>query len=210
MKAAIRDTGDIEPVFGILHDGLLLFLKNGGGLRTVAAADCEIIDGRRSALWADRNGESAFAEFFESYFRENLDSGAPRETFVAESYHELFRREFPCGEAETPKYYGKGLVRCPYCGRIFRPLSHLGMIRCSDSGCRRDMNNPFYDPERIKDSIEWGRLTYLAEHRDQYYCPKTQRYYPAPPSAAALLYEALREWFREWRLRHHRRRGQEK
>lgn len=199
----------VEPVFGLLHGGALLIWES-GRLRSVAAAECEIVDGRRSTLWTDRNGDAAFVEFFEAYFTENLNNRAPRERFVAESYRELFLREFPCVEAETPKYYGDGLIRCPRCGRIFRPLSHLGMVRCNDSACHLDMNNPFYDPEQIKGSIEWKRLAHLAEYRGQYYCPKTQRYYPNVPSRLALLREALSEWFSEWRRCHHRRRGQER
>lgn len=210
MKVKLRDTAGIEPVFGILHDGVLIFPKNCGGLRTVPFESCEIVDDRKSALWMMRDGESAFAEFFEAYFSVNLGNRAPREMFVAASCRELFRREFPCDDLETPKYHGNDLVSCPHCGRIFRPLSFLGVICCNDNCCRRDMNNPFYDPARIRDSIEWGRLVHLAEYRGQYYCPKNRRYYTRPPSVAALLYERLIERLREWRRRHHWRRGQEK
>lgn len=210
VKIKLRYTAEIEPVFGMLRGGLLIFPQTGGGLRTIATEACEIVDDRKSALWVTRNGEAAFAEFFEAYFSVNLESGAPRERFVAASYRELFRREFPGAELETPKYHGDGLVRCPHCGRIFRPLSFLGVVCCNDRSCLLDMNNPFYAPERIKESIEWGRLTHLAEYRGKYYCPKTQRYYPQPPSGATLLYEMFVERFREWRRRHRRRRGQEK
>lgn len=209
MKVKFNGASDMEPVFGILRGGSLLIWAD-GGLRSVAANECEIVDDRKSALWMYRDGDSAFAEFFEPYFRENLSNGAPRERFVAESYRELLLREFPRDDAETPKYYGNGLIRCPRCGRIFRPLSLLGMVRCNDRACRLDMNNPFYDPARIRESIEWKRLAHLTEYRARYYCPKTQRYYPAVPSRAELLREVLVEWFREWRKRHHRRRGQEK
>ena len=207
MKIKLRDTAEIEPVFGMQNGGLLIFPQN-GVLRTVAPGECEIVDDRKSALWTDRDGETAFAEFFETYFQVNLGNGAPRERFIAISYRELFRREFPCGDLEVPKYHGDGLVRCPHCGRIFRPLSFLGVIRCNDRNCLRNMNNPFYDPERIKKSIEWRRLSHLAECSEQYFCPKTQRYYPRPPSGTALLYERLVERFREWRRRRHRRPGQ--
>ena len=202
MKIKIRDTADIEPVLGVLRNGWLVFPEKGGALRLVGAGDGEVVDTRKSALWITRDGGSAFAEFFEVYFSVNMSNGAPRERFIAASYRELFLREFPCDELKTPEYHGNGLVRCPHCGRIFRPLSFLGVIRCNDRECLRDMNNPFYDPARIKESIEWGRLNHLAEYRGLYYCPKTQRYYPKPPSWAALLCELFAEWVRD------RRRGQ--
>ena len=210
MKILVRGSEDVFPVFGLLRGGALTFDRREMVFRIVPAADHEVVDGRSSSFWYGRDGETTFAEFFEKYFRENLANGAPREKFVAESYHELFDREFPRDEQETPKYYGNGLVSCPRCGRIFRPLSFLGTIRCNDRDCRMEMNNPFYDPERLKESIEWSRLTYLAECRDRYYCVKTQRYYPIPPSRAALFAERVSEWFREWRKRRRNRRGREK
>ena len=210
MRILVRGSEEIFPVFGVLRGGALIFDRREEIFRVVPAADQEIVDGRSSSFWCENDGGSAFPEFFERYFRENLASGAPREKFVAESYHELFDREFPRDDLEKPKYYGKGLVRCPRCGRIFRPLSFLGTIRCNDRECRLEMNNPFYDPERLKESIEWGRLTHLAEFRDRCYCVKTQRYYPAPPSRTALFAERFSEWFREWRKRHRRRRGYER
>ena len=210
MRIKIRGSEDILPVFGLLGGGALTFDRRETIFRILPAADYEVVDGRSSAFWCELEGGSAFAEFFEKHFRENLANGAPREKFVAESYLELFDREFPHDDLETPKYYGNGLVRCPQCGRIFRPLSFLGTIRCNDRDCRMEMNNPFYAPERLKESIEWGRLTYLVECRDRYYCVKTQRYYPVPPSRAALFAERVSEWFREWRKRRRRQTGHEK
>ena len=186
-------------MFGMLRAGALVFDPTGGSFRTVAADDYEVVDGRKSSFWIESGGETAFAEFFERYFFENLANQAPREKFIAESCLELFDREFPRDELDTPKYYGNGLVSCPKCGKIFRPLSFLGVIRCTDRDCRLLMNNPFYDPERLKESIEWGRLEHLSECREQYFCAKTQRCYPAPPSRAALLAERLSERFRKWR-----------
>ena len=205
MRITVGDSEKIEPVFGELSGALLILTPDGRGFTRVPAESCVIVDGRRSALWIERGREWAFAEFFETYFSENLANGAPREKFIVESCGELFSREFPRDDLELPKYYGDGLVRCPRCGRIFRPLSYLGVIRCNDRDCRMDMNNPFYDCERIRESIEWGRLSYLAEYRDRYYCSKMERYYPAPPGRLAICREKLAEWFREWRLRHRRR-----
>ena len=201
MRITVGDSGKIEPVFGELSGVLLVPTSDGRGFARVAAGICVVVDGRRSALWVERDREWAFAEFFETHFLENLANGAPRERFVVESYGELFGREFPRDNLELPKYYGDGLVRCPRCGRISRPLSYLGVIRCNDRDCRMDMNNPFYDRERIRESIEWGRLSYLAEYRDQYYCLKMERYYPAPPGRLAIYREKLSEWFRDWRRR---------
>ena len=194
----------------MLRGGLLISGKDHAGVHIAAAAECEVVDARPSALWEECDGERAFAEFFEVYFSKNLTVGAPREKFVVQSYFELFDREFPRDDLEIPKYYGEGLVMCPRCGRIFRPLSYLGVIRCNDLKCRLEMNDPFYDPKRVKESIEWGRLSYLAECRGQYYCVKTERYYPAPPSCAKVFYERFSEYLREWWRRHRPRRGQEK
>ena len=210
MRIKAPGFDEIVPVFGMLRGGALIFDRRNGTFRVVDSKECEVVDDRRSSFWIGHDGERAFAEFFERYFGENLAHGAPREKFIAESYHELFDREFPRDELDTPKYYGNGLARCPRCGRIFRPLSHLGVIRCNDRNCRMAMNNPFHDPERLKESIEWGRLTHLSECRELYYCAKTQRYYSAPPGRMALLRERLGEWFAEWRRKHRRRRGQEK
>ena len=209
MRVRIHGSDEIVPVFGTLRGGLLISGPDRAELRPVAA-EYEIVDARPSALWSERDGERAFAEFFEAYFAENLASGAPREKFVVQSYFELFDREFPRNDLELPKYYGDGLVMCPRCGRISRPLSFLGVIRCNDLKCRLEMNNPFYDPEQLEDSIEWGRLSYLSECREQYYCAKMDRYYPAPPSILKVFGERLSEGFREWRQRHRPRRGQEK
>ena len=100
----------------MLRSGALVFDPTGGGFRTVAADDYEVVDGRKSSFWIESGGETAFAEFFERYFMENLANQAPREKFIVESCLELFDREFPRDELETPKYYGDGLVRCPHCG----------------------------------------------------------------------------------------------
>ena len=202
--------GEIVPVFGTLHGDLLIPGTEHAELRTVAAADCEIVDPKPSALWAERDDERAFAEFFETYFLENLDNGAPRETFVVQSYFQLFDREFPREELRSPKYYGDGLIMCPRCGRISRPLSYLGVICCNERTCRMEMNNPFYDPELVNKSIEWGLLSHLAEHRDRYYCVKMERYYPAPPSRMKILRERCSEYLREWWRVHRPRHGQEK
>ena len=210
MRIRVNDSAEVVPVFGMLHSGVLIPGPNHAGLRTVPAADCETVDARPSALWCARDGEVAFSEFFEAYFTVNLANSAPREKFVAESYFELFDREFPRDDLPSPKYYGDGLIMCPSCGRISRPLSRLGMIRCNDRECRLTMNNPFYDPEHLKESIEWGRLSYLAEFREQYYCVKMERYYPAPPSSMKILYERCSEYIREWWRVHRPRRGQEK
>jgi len=200
VKIRIRD-GGIEPAFGIFDDSVLIFDRHNTVFRLVGADEHRLVDDRHSACWSERDGKLAFAEFFETYFTENLAGGAPREKFVAEGYFELFEREFPDPDAKIPQYYGDGLVRCPRCGRIFRPLSYLGQIKCNDRGCGMEMNNPFYAPERLKESIEWKRLSHLAEYADQYYCAANRRYYPARPSRTALLVERACEWFRERRGR---------
>lgn len=210
MRIRVNGSAEIVPVFGMLRGGLLISGSSRAELRTVAADRCEVVDARPSALWSERDGERAFAEFFEAYFTVNLADGAPREKFVVQSYFKLFDREFPRDDLQLPKYHGNGLVMCPRCGRIFRPLSRLGVIRCNDRECRLEMNDPFYDPERLEESIEWGRLSHLAEYREQYYCAKTERYYPAPPSRVKVFWERFSESFREWRERHRPRRGQEK
>ena len=194
----------------MLRGGLLISGRSHTELRTVSAAGCDVVDARPSAFWIERDGERAFAEFFEAYFRENLTGGAPREKFVVQSYFELFDREFPRDDSGSPKYYGDGLVMCPRCARIFRPLSYLGVIRCNDHACRSELNNPFYDPKRIKESIEWGRLSHLLEYRNLYYCAKMGRYYPTPPSGVKIFYERVSEYIREWWRIHRPRRGQEK
>ena len=209
MKIQTHD-GDTEPAFGILDGGVLILDRHDAVFRVVVPDMYRIIDERRSNFWEERNGKFAFAEFFETYFSENLTNGAPREKFVVQSYFELFDREFPRDDLEIPKYYGDGLVSCPRCGRIFRPLSCLGAIRCNDPACGMEMNNPFYDTARSKESIEWKRLSHLAEYRTQYYCAKTERYHPAPPSRLKVFCERLSESFREWREKHRPRRGQEK
>ena len=210
MRIKAHGSDDVIPVFGVLRDGLLTSGKDDAELLTFSAADCEVIDARPSALWIERGGERAFAEFFEAHFRENLINGAPREKFVVQSYSVLFGREYPRDDLEVPKYYGDGLVMCPRCGRIFRSLSRLGVIRCNDRACRLEINNPFYDPERIKESIEWGRLSHLIENRDRYYCAQMERYYPVPPSGAKIFYERLSEYLRKWWRKHRPRRGQER
>ena len=210
MRITIRGSDEIVPVFGMLRDGLLISGEDHAELRVVSAAECTVVDSRPSALWIERGGESAFSEYFETYFRKNLAHGAPRERFVVQSYFELFDREFARDDLGLPKDYGDGLVMCPRCGRIFRPLSYLGVIRCNDRACRLEMNDPFYDPERIKESIEWGRLTHLVEFRNQYFCAKMERYYPARPSFLKILHERLSEYLREWWRVHRPRRGQEK
>ena len=210
MRIRVAGSAEVVPVFGILRGGMLIPGPAHAELRTVPAADCETVDARPSALWREHDGELVFAEFFEAYFTENLTNSAPREKFVAESYSELFDREFPRDGLSAPKYYGDGLVMCPHCGRISRPLSYLGVIRCNDVKCRMELNNPFYDPEHLKESIEWGRLSHLAEFRGQYYCVKMERYYPAPPSCMKIFYERCSEYLREWWRVHRPRRGQEK
>ena len=210
MRIRLGGSDEVTPVFGALHCGLLIPAGEGGALRVVPEAECTIVDGERSVFWAERNGEFAFEEFFEPWFSHNLDNGAPRETFVIESYRVLFDREFPRADLKEPKYCGNGLVMCPHCGGISRPLSFLGVIRCTDPRCRAFFNNPFYDLERIRESIEWGRLSHLSEYRGQYYCPPMRRYYPAPPGQWALIRERLSGWFRELLHRCRPRRGQEK
>ena len=63
----------------MLRGGLLVSRSDCAELRTVPAAECEVVDSQPSALWIERDGERAFAESFETYFRENLTNGAPRE-----------------------------------------------------------------------------------------------------------------------------------
>lgn len=209
MKIELCD-GGIAPVFGILDDGMLVLDRQNVRFRLIPLDEPRTIDVRSSALWIEHGGQRAFPEFFETYFSQNLIQGAPRETFVAKSYFELFDREFPRDDLAFPKYYGDGLVRCACCGRIFRPLSFLGTIRCNAPDCRSEMNNPFYDSAMIRESVEWKRLSCLSDHAGQCYCTKTMRYYSSPPGRVALIKEYLMEWVDKWLDRRQRHGGQVK
>lgn len=199
----IEFEGKTEPVFGIRGEAALIFpADNTWEYRAVGAG--KIVDSASSGLWVEGDGLSAFPEFFETYFRENLANGAPRELFVVESYRELFYREFPRVALPTPKYCADGLVMCPKCARIFRPLSYLGIVRCNDPKCRIEMNNPLYDRELLRESIEWKRLNYMSEFGNRCYCVKTRRYYPHPPGKWELLREKIAEWLAERRRRRER------
>ena len=190
------------PVFGIRENGGLL-LETGEELRysdhNEQKTDWRIIDRRKSAFWENRGGEWAFPEWFRPYFGINLANGAAWETRIVKYYRELFLREYPRDDLASPEYYGRGLIRCPKCGRIFEPLSFLGVVRCNGYRCRLEMNNPFYDPERLKESCEWGRLEYELPGPNGYYYVKTQRYYPAPPTVFGLGREWLVRWLEEYR-----------
>ena len=184
----------LAPVFGVLEDGTLLIETDGciEHLKTdVHDRGFRIIDGRGSAFWEDRGGIRAFPEWFKPYFCENLANGAAWEALIVKYYRELFMREFPRDDLEMPKYYGRGLVRCPKCGRSFEPLSFLGVVRCNGFRCRSEMNNPFYSPERLRESCEWGRIEYELPGPVGYYYARTGRYYPSPPGVWDLAREQI-------------------
>ena len=191
-----------EPVFGMLRDGALVFDRNASVLRVIAANKYKVADGRASTFWVEHDGQSAFPEFFEPYFNENLACEAPRERYIADGCRELFDREYPREELKAPKYFGRGLIMCPVCGTIFEPLSFLGIVYCTGRECRFAMNNPFYDPERLRESIEYRKLEgYMLDYANRCYCVKTQRYYPAPPTRWDLWREALAKRYDDWRRR---------
>ena len=207
MRINADGSAGIEPVFGMLRGGALVFDRNAGIFRTVAMDKYKAVDDRTSSFWVKRDGQSAFPEFFEPYFSENLACKAPRELYIAEGYRELFDREYPREGLMLPKYYGRGLVMCPVCGTIFEPLSFLGVVYCTGRECRLAMNNPFYDPERLRESIEYRKIQgYRSEHANRYYCVKTQRYYPSPPTRWDLLREALAEYLNDLRRRRREKR----
>lgn len=206
MRIDADGFAEIEPVFGILSGGALVLDPSAGVFRTIPADSYRMVDDRASAWWAERDGGFAFPEFFEPYFTENLAHKAPRECFVVECWRELFDREHPRDDLPRPEYFGRGLVMCPVCGTIFEPLSFLGVVRCTGRECRAEMNNPFYDREHLNESIEWKRLSHLVEHRNRYFCVKTRKYYPVPPTNWSLFCEALSERLKEMRRRREERR----
>jgi len=201
----------LAPVFGMRDDGALL-VESAAGLRYLPPNDgnFEVVDGRRSEFWVRGADGWAFPEWSVPYFGENLANGAEREAAVVKCYRELFLREFPRAGLELPKYHGNGLIRCPRCGRIFEPLSFLGWVRCNGFRCRLEMNNPFYDPARLRESCEWGQLEYaLAAGQGGYYHAETRRYYPRPPTRRDLWCGQIVSWLDEFRRRRRHRRWQE-
>jgi|GEM_PF-6309111 len=199
----------LEPVFGIRDDGALLIGSGDGVYCIPGRSGVTVADGRRSALWKRGVDGWAFPEWFIPYFWENLKNGAERERAIVVCYRELLLREFPRADLALPRYSGSGMIRCPRCGRIFEPLSFLGVVRCNGYRCHLEMNNPFYAPERLRESCEWKRLTYYLAGQGGYYHAPTRRYYPAPPTEWDLLRERIVMRWAEWRRRRRLRRWQE-
>ena len=185
----------LAPVFGVLANGALLLETNGCIIRHSASDlrdhGVRMVDARKSAFWEPRGEDWAFPEWFEPYFGENLANGAAWETLIVRYYRDLLLREFPRDGLAMPKYYGKGLIRCPRCGRSFEPLSFLGVVRCNGFRCRWAMNNPFYDPERLRESCEWGRIAHELPGPAGYYHAPNGRYYPSPPNVWDLAREQI-------------------
>ena len=198
------------PVFGVLENGRLLTEKDGGLNPSVPDVKdhhgWRVIDGRDSAFWENHGGARAFPEWFKPYFNENLVNGAAWEALIVRYYRDLFLREFPRDGLVMPEYYGRGLIRCPQCGRCCEPLSFLGVVRCNGSRCRLEMNNPFYNPARLRESCEWGRIGHELPGPAGYYHAKNGRYYPSPPDILDLVRERIVMFWDGCRRRDDRRR----
>lgn len=184
-EQSISDSS-VSPVFGMQESNgqreLLIFHNN--FVSFSPWNEYEIIDERPSSFWISCDISagvkiSAFPEWFEKYFYENLGNDAPREINLLKIYYDFFMREYSQSFFSSAKSIGDNWYQCPECDGVFAFPSCFGVLRCE--GCFRYLNNPNEDYKRVHSSSELNILQENCEHKNFYFNETNKKYYRHPP-----------------------------
>ena len=184
-------TGQIQksyPVFGIRkHNDVKEYIlaTHGFFLNFYSVDQFELLDFRESGFWnlfRDNDSElKIFPEWMETYFYENLENDAPRETQLVQLYKDFMMREFSQENylsAINLDY--ENWCQCPKCERVFEIHSYFGIVKCPN--CFLEQNNPFESHEKLYTSDEvLLPLKNLHGYANAFYFTETKKYYRLPP-----------------------------